>query len=56
VIAGLRPGRRSAAERIVFDSTGIALADVAAAGLVLDRARAAGRRPRPARDLGESAP
>jgi alanine dehydrogenase len=38
VIAGLRPGRRSADETIVFDSTGTALQDVAAAILVYERA------------------
>ena len=38
VIAGLQPGRRSDAEIIVFDSTGTALQDVAAAILVYERA------------------
>ena len=38
VIAGLRPGRRSADEIIVFDSTGTALQDVVAAILVYERA------------------
>jgi alanine dehydrogenase len=38
VIAGLRPGRRSEAEIVVFDSTGTALQDVAAATLVYERA------------------
>jgi ornithine cyclodeaminase/alanine dehydrogenase-like protein (mu-crystallin family) len=43
VAAGLRPGRRSASEVIVFDSTGTALQDVAAAALVYERAVAEGR-------------
>jgi alanine dehydrogenase len=38
VIAGTRPGRRSDDEIIVFDSTGTALQDVAAAVLVYERA------------------
>lgn len=38
VIAGLQPGRRSDAEIIIFDSTGTALQDVAAAILVYERA------------------
>ena len=38
VIAGLKPGRRSDAETIVFDSTGTALQDVAGAILVYQRA------------------
>lgn len=38
VIAGLRPARRSDTEIIVFDSTGTALQDVAAATLVYERA------------------
>jgi ornithine cyclodeaminase/alanine dehydrogenase-like protein (mu-crystallin family) len=42
VVAGVRAGRVDAAERIVFDSTGTALQDVAAAALVFERARAAG--------------
>ena len=43
VIAGRRPGRRAPGETFVFDSTGTALQDVAAAALVYERARAAGR-------------
>jgi alanine dehydrogenase len=43
VIAGLRPGRISAEEVFVFDSTGTALQDVAAAALVYERAQEAGR-------------
>ena len=38
VVAGLRPGRESDDEVIVFDSTGMALQDVAAAALVYERA------------------
>ena len=43
VVAGKKPGRESDAELIVFDSTGMALQDVAAAALVYERAREAGR-------------
>jgi len=43
IVAGRKAGRRSEAEIIVFDSTGMALQDAAAAVLVLERARAAGR-------------
>ena len=43
VVAGRKPGRRSADEVIVFDSTGMALQDVAAAVAVYSRARALGR-------------
>ena len=43
VVAGRKPGRVSAEEIIVFDSTGTALQDVAAAALVYERAIAAGR-------------
>jgi len=42
VVAGLRPGRERDDETIVFDSTGMALQDVAAASIVYDRAMAAG--------------
>jgi alanine dehydrogenase len=38
VIAGKKPGRESAREIIIFDSTGTALQDVAAAALVYERA------------------
>ncbi|MGH7543920.1 MAG: ornithine cyclodeaminase family protein, partial [Gemmatimonadota bacterium] len=38
VVAGLRPGRGTADEIIVFDSTGTALQDAALAGLVYERA------------------
>lgn len=43
VIAGQRPGRRTGEEVVVFDSTGTALQDVAAAAVVYERAVAAGR-------------
>lgn len=43
IVAGRKPGRRSAEEVIIFDSTGTALQDVAAASVVLERARAVGR-------------
>jgi alanine dehydrogenase len=43
VVAGLEPGRETEDEIIVFDSTGTALQDVAAAALVYERAIAAGR-------------
>ena len=42
VIAGRRPGRRDPHEIVVFDSTGVALEDVAAAASVWTRARAEG--------------
>jgi ornithine cyclodeaminase/alanine dehydrogenase-like protein (mu-crystallin family) len=42
VVAGRRPGRRTDGEVIVFDSTGTALQDVAAAWLVYERALAEG--------------
>ncbi len=41
VVGGLKPGRTSAEEIFVFDSTGVALEDVAAAALVYHRAVAA---------------
>jgi alanine dehydrogenase len=41
IAAGLRPGRTSPGEITVFDSTGTALQDVAAASLVYERAREA---------------
>ncbi len=46
VVAGMRPGRVREDERIVFDSTGTALQDVAVAALAYERALAtdAGRR------------
>jgi ornithine cyclodeaminase/alanine dehydrogenase-like protein (mu-crystallin family) len=42
IVSGTRPGRVRPDEIIVFDSTGTALEDVAAATLVYERARAAG--------------
>lgn len=42
VVAGCKPGRSSAAEIIVFDSTGMALQDVAAAAVAYEKATAAG--------------
>jgi ornithine cyclodeaminase/alanine dehydrogenase len=41
-VAGRRSGRTSAAEITVFDSTGTAVQDAAAAALVYERARAKG--------------
>jgi ornithine cyclodeaminase/alanine dehydrogenase-like protein (mu-crystallin family) len=38
IVAGRKPGRERAGEVIVFDSTGMALQDVAAASIVYDRA------------------
>lgn len=43
VVARRKTGRTSDDETIIFDSTGMALQDVAAASIVYDRARAAGR-------------
>jgi alanine dehydrogenase len=43
IVAGNLPGRRTQDEIIVFDSTGMALQDVAAAALVYERAQSAGR-------------
>ena len=43
VVSGRREGRRASDEVTVFDSTGTALEDVAAAALVYERAVAAGR-------------
>jgi ornithine cyclodeaminase/alanine dehydrogenase-like protein (mu-crystallin family) len=39
IVSGAAPGRRSDAERIVCDLTGVGVQDVAAAALVLERAR-----------------
>ena len=39
VVAGIKPGRTSADEIIVFDSTGMALQDVIAAAMVYERAK-----------------
>ena len=43
IVAGRKSGRRSADEIVVFDSTGMALQDVAAAAAVFERAGAEGR-------------
>jgi alanine dehydrogenase len=43
VIAGMRPGRTSNDETIIFDSTGTALQDVAAAAMAYEKARSSGR-------------
>ncbi len=42
IVAGQRPGRTTPEETFIFDSTGVALEDVATAALVFERARAAG--------------
>ena len=38
VVAGKKPGRESEEEIVIFDSTGMALQDVAAAAVVYERA------------------
>jgi alanine dehydrogenase len=43
IVCGKKPGRTSAEEITIFDSTGMALQDVASAALVYERAVAAGR-------------
>jgi alanine dehydrogenase len=43
LVAGLKPGRTSRDELFIFDSTGTALQDVAAAAVVFERALAVGR-------------
>jgi alanine dehydrogenase len=43
IVAGVKPGRTSADERFVFDSTGTALQDVAAAAMAYERSLASGR-------------
>jgi alanine dehydrogenase len=43
VVAGRKPGRTSAEEITIFDSTGVAIEDVAAAVAVYERALAVGR-------------
>ncbi len=43
VIAGLKPGRAAPEDKVVFDSTGIAVQDVAAAAVVNERAVGGGR-------------
>jgi ornithine cyclodeaminase len=42
IVAGRKPGRRSASEITVCDLTGVGVQDVAAAAVVIERARAAG--------------
>lgn len=42
VVAGRKPGRLTADEIVIFDSTGTALEDVAAAAVVYERAQSAG--------------
>jgi alanine dehydrogenase len=43
IVAGKRPGRESEEEVIVFDSTGTALQDAAAAAVVYEKAIRSGR-------------
>lgn len=43
IVAGRKPGRTSDEEIIIFDSTGMALQDVAAAAIVYERAVETGR-------------
>ncbi|HEY7654212.1 MAG TPA: ornithine cyclodeaminase family protein [Methylomirabilota bacterium] len=43
VVAGRKPGRRSADEITIFDSSGVAIEDVAAAAVVYEKAVGAGR-------------
>ena len=43
IVAGYKPGRQTSEEIVVFDSTGTALEDVAAAAAVYENATAAGR-------------
>jgi ornithine cyclodeaminase len=43
IVAGRKPGRQSETETILFDSSGVALGDVAAAALVYERAVELGR-------------
>ena len=43
VVAGRKPGRRSAEEITIFDSSGVAIEDAAAAAAVYEKAVAAGR-------------
>jgi ornithine cyclodeaminase/alanine dehydrogenase-like protein (mu-crystallin family) len=42
-VAGRKPGRRSADEITIFDSSGVAIEDVAAAAVVYEKAVGAGR-------------
>jgi alanine dehydrogenase len=43
IVAGNKPGRESDTESIIFDSTGMALQDVAAAALLYEKAERSGR-------------
>ena len=43
IVCGRKPGRASAEEITIFDSTGMALQDVASAAMVYERAVAANR-------------
>jgi alanine dehydrogenase len=43
IVCGKKPGRTSVEEITIFDSTGMALQDVASAAMVYERAVAAGR-------------
>lgn len=43
VVVGRKPGRRSPEEIVIFDSTGVAIEDVAAAAMVYEKAIGAGR-------------
>jgi len=43
IVAGRTPGRTSTEEIIIFDSTGTALQDVAAASVVYEKALATGK-------------
>lgn len=47
IVAGTRQGRLDDSEIVIFDSTGLAIEDVAAAALVYERAAATVRRPTP---------
>jgi len=42
IVAGKKPGRTSADEITIFDSTGMALEDVAAAAIVYEKAQRLG--------------
>lgn len=54
VVSGTHPGRRADGEVVIFDSTGIAIQDVAAATVVYERAVAASRGTRVGLDDGPS--
>ena len=43
IVCGKKPGRTSAEEITIFDSTGMALQDVASAALVYEKAVTAGK-------------